>query len=165
MSSKKYIISDFPLFACNFTRIVNNNGGKYSFAEKIGSAYDSVRRWCNGKSLPGGPALLKMHEIYGVSIDWLLTGKSAKGAICPHCGDWPDDIRDLCADVKKILESDDEVVRTALQSNIAAFRQSIEKNKKLQTRPKDKIYPGKGVRDKPLESPADPAPAAKSGVG
>jgi len=45
------------------------------FARKVGVSYEAVRLWCEGKSLPNGAQLIKIREVLGVSIDWLLTGK------------------------------------------------------------------------------------------
>lgn len=136
-----------------------------AFSRVIDSNYHSIRNWNKGDNLPDGKTLLKIHDKCGVSIDWLLTGKPAKGLKCPFCGDWPDNIRDAAADVKEILESDDEIVRTALQSNLAAFRQSIEKNKKGPPGSTNKPKSGMRARGKPSGWQSGADPAAKSVAG
>ena len=162
---KKQAKFDYYMFAFNIKLIADRNGGMKALAKNLDVTYESVRRWCNGEYLPDGQTLLTVQEKYSVSIDWLLNGAKKSGLKCPFCGDWTEDIRTACADMKEILESDDEAVRTALRSNLAAFKQSIEKNKKLHSRPKDKQNPGKRARDKALGSHSDTVPAAKSAVG
>ena len=165
MSRKKINKVYVGAFRNNINYLIDKHGGPVAFSSKIDVSYQAVLNWSKGENLPDGGALLKMHEKYGVSIDWLLTGQSANGSACPHCGDWPDDIRDLCAAVKKILESNDAVVRTALRSNIAAFRESIEKNRRQQKGTKNKVKPDERARDKPMGRPAGTDRVARSAAG
>jgi len=141
MSRKKTNKSDYYLFSINISRIADENGGKYAFAEALGVVYDSVRRWCNGENLPDGQQLLSIRDKFGVSIDWLLTGADptpvkitgvAESASEYNedsmCG-WPQEIKDACRQLKQILLSNHPVIKPALQSNLAAFQYSVEKEK------------------------------------
>lgn len=121
---KKTEKSLYPIFARNFSAFVEENDGRYVFADMIEVTYDSVRRWCNGEGLPTGTQLLKISEIYKVSIDWLLTGKYSSGAM----QDWHPEIQEACRAVKKILESKDKTTALALKTNISAFEQSLTRH-------------------------------------
>lgn len=114
MSRKKTNKPDIFLFTNNINVLAIDNGGKYAFAEKLGVVYDSVRRWCNGDNLPDGNQLMLIHNKFGISIDWLLTGKEPRTAPnenlhtvsetqvgyeplskshCPFCGDMSDHVK------------------------------------------------------------------------
>ena len=106
--------------------LVDRNGGKYAFADMIGVSYEAVRQWCIGENLPDGKRLLAIHEKFGVSIDWLLTGQ-ARGSPPPDAmSGWPPAILEACRTVRTILDSDDAVTAEALLMNIKAFAQAIE---------------------------------------
>jgi len=44
------------------------------FAEKIGAGSSAVCAWENDESLPGSKYLEAIHQVFGVDINWLLTG-------------------------------------------------------------------------------------------
>jgi transcriptional regulator with XRE-family HTH domain len=46
-------------------------------ADKLGLSYQSVRKWKNGEQV-GLDNLLKIRDLTGSSIDWLLTGEGSK---------------------------------------------------------------------------------------
>jgi hypothetical protein len=94
------------------------NGGGYAFVDTLGNTCDSVRRRCDGEAVPEGKILLGIHEKYGVSIDWLLTGNDPAETFMDGL---PEDIRALCRGVREILESGDDVIAPALKSDIAAY--------------------------------------------
>lgn len=125
MSRKKCIKVVNPVFVHNISGLVKKTGGPYAFADKLSISYEAVRRWCNGTNLPDGSALLKIQEVFDVSLDWLLTGKNTK--LSDLLASWPEDVRDACLKAKEIIESKDPVITTVLISNIAAFHDAIKK--------------------------------------
>lgn len=53
------------------------------FAESLGISLSAVQSWEYQGNIPGGDALTKIHEIYGININWLLTGEGGEKAISP----------------------------------------------------------------------------------
>lgn len=45
-----------------------------SFAEQLGVSLGSISQVEQGKAMPGGDFLLKIHASFGVDVTWLLTG-------------------------------------------------------------------------------------------
>lgn len=45
------------------------------FASKIGVHKEMVGKYERGQNVPGGDVLTRMHDVFGVSLDWLLTGQ------------------------------------------------------------------------------------------
>lgn len=45
------------------------------FGAAIGTHTQTVSRYERGEIAPGVEVLIKMHDVYGVSLDWLLNGK------------------------------------------------------------------------------------------
>lgn len=41
-------------------------------AEKLGVSKTTISRWERGESIPTGEYLVKLHELFGCSIDYLL---------------------------------------------------------------------------------------------
>jgi transcriptional regulator with XRE-family HTH domain len=124
MSRKKTTIINNSPFVTNINILVDKAGGKYDFADKIGVSYDAVRQWCIGENLPDGKRLLSISEKFGVSLDWLLTGKDA-GA--KFMATWPEDIVRACRDLKELIESNDAAILPALQTGLVAFRESVRR--------------------------------------
>lgn len=151
MSRKKTHKSRFSVFAENILSVIDElcGGDKKEFAGKIMVHYDTVRRWCNGNNLPEGNDLLLIQNNYGISIDWLFTGKGNRYLETVHMAvnetpgeyafmsDWKEDTKNACRDVKEILESDDEVSAFALRSNIAAFRDSVRRKGDITSQKKE----------------------------
>lgn len=145
MSRKKTLknvnIIYYASFANNISSLVESNGGRKIFAETIGVKYETIRNWCNGTRFPEGYQLLSIRDKYGISIDALLTSSDPEliytpkvsesqaeyGACAESLDKWPDDIKNACRQVKKILQSDHPVIKPALLSNLAAFQYSVDK--------------------------------------
>ena len=49
--------------------------GTRAVARRIGCDATNVSRWRNKKSLPDAPSLLAVQREFGVSIDWVLSGR------------------------------------------------------------------------------------------
>ncbi|MFA5100527.1 MAG: hypothetical protein WC547_06575 [Candidatus Omnitrophota bacterium] len=74
--------------------------------------------------MPGGAQLILIQEKFGVSIDWLLTGKVPGAESHPCAG-----MEDHCVKMKKIITAEHPVITPAFLANLAAFEYSIEKEK------------------------------------
>ena len=135
MSRKISCVNENNLFVKNINKLVDNNGGRTAFAGQIGVNYDTVRSWCLGKYLPGGDYLIIIREKFGVSIDWLLTGKENHIVSEPATGynntSFYDCVlpKEICEQVKEIIESNHPVIKPALISNLAALQYGIRKEK------------------------------------
>lgn len=146
MSSKKTIITNNILFVNNINKIVNENGGSYVFADKIGVSYDAVRQWRIGENLPDGKRCLAIRNEFGISIDWLLAGSDPEPVkitlgineetppygtphhSCPVNCDG--NLREICRSVKYVIEDDGEFAE-ALKANIKAFKKSVELDRRV----------------------------------
>lgn len=174
MSRKKTTIINNNLFISNINMIVNENGGKYAFAETIGVSYDAVRQWCLGENFPDGRRLLSIHDKFAVSIDWLLTGTGEKQLIQgvaeakdayngnnDFMSGWPEDHRNDCLMLKEILDSGDKVAIAAIKSNLVAFHESIRKNSRIDKLEKDVQELKKAQASNPGTPDADAAAITK----
>jgi len=62
-------------------RVIAREGGrgkKQAFARKIGVKPQQLSRYLQGQ-IPDAPTLLAIAEVGQVSVDWLLTGREARG--------------------------------------------------------------------------------------
>jgi len=105
-----------------------------------------------------------------VSTDWLLTGQEKK-SVTVFTSDWPDDLKNLCLDLKEILETADEVSIAALKMNMAMIKGAVkDRNEKVALNKRIKVLE-KEVKDLKLrephgcaEAPGDYLPAADKKV-
>lgn len=51
------------------------------FAEKLGVSKGSISQIEQGKAMPGGEFLLRIHAAFGVDVTWLLTGMGSQPAV------------------------------------------------------------------------------------
>jgi transcriptional regulator with XRE-family HTH domain len=68
-------------FSERLTRLITQEGGraqKQAFARKIGVKPQQLSRYLKGQ-LPDAPTLVAIAEVGQVSVDWLLTGREARG--------------------------------------------------------------------------------------
>ena len=54
---------------------LKGNLSQKDFAEKIGAGSSAICAWENNESLPGSKYLEAIHRVFGVDINWLLTGE------------------------------------------------------------------------------------------
>lgn len=136
MSRKNTHKSEYSAFANNIKLLISRyeHGNKQEFAEACRCSYETVRRWCNGDNLPDGAQLLRINDIYSVSIDWLLIGVDPGEKLIQE---WSPETQEACRKVKTILESDDKTTAAALHMNISAFEQAIERYDENQGLKKD----------------------------
>lgn len=71
------------------------------FAARLGISNGGISQIENGKAMPGGDFLLKMHQELGVDINWLLTGVSSQ----------PQHIKQpkMSSDKQKLMDAFDEM--------------------------------------------------------
>lgn len=64
---------ELPMFKRRIKMLYAESGlGAYVFARHIGTTYDTFRRWCLGKRIPGAISLYNVCKACNVSADWLL---------------------------------------------------------------------------------------------
>lgn len=141
-----------PEITKRIKQAIAETGLKYpAFADKADLNYRSMMGYLMpGRCgfVPEWDQLVKIAAATGKSIDWLLTGLETAQArhvvaegnapynVADEC-DWPADVTDqqreeirrACKSVQKIYLSDHRVIKPALQSNLAAFEYSIDKEK------------------------------------
>lgn len=120
MSSKNTSNIEYKIFTSNIRQLVEKAGGKKELSAIIGVNYDTVRRWCLGEFLPSGNQLLTIKEKFGISIDWLLTGRE------PGLEDLPEEISKVMSDLKEILVNAPDVFVTSVLSNISAVKYAMQ---------------------------------------
>jgi transcriptional regulator with XRE-family HTH domain len=96
----------------------------------------------NGKRDPGAETLRKLITNTDISAHWLLTGEGPmmRGIQTIEEDDAPltklrsvkADVQALVSDLIDILESDDDVMKTAITENIRAFKISVDRKAKLE---------------------------------
>jgi hypothetical protein len=125
------------IFVNNIATIIHtmchDNSSKFNGI--IGSR-DAATRWKTPGYRPSLDILLTVTEKFDVTMDWLLTGteqyiSQIQGVAerqATYCAE-PVEVKIACRQLKAILLSDHPVIKPALQSNLAAFQYSIEKEK------------------------------------
>jgi transcriptional regulator with XRE-family HTH domain len=112
----------------NINKLVEREGGQQLFADKIGVDRSTVSRWCAGKTIPDLKQAIAISQNLNISLDSLLLGKEPGGDFM--CG-WDEESIEACKVLKEILESGDKMARAAILSNLDAFKDSIDKNKRI----------------------------------
>ena len=150
MSRKKLIKTEYEIFVRNINTLVDYAGNRTLFADAIRVSYDTVRSWCIGEFLPGGAQLLAIKQTFNVSIDWLLNGSEPRPVLTdvspgisenrPEYGsekelmsDWSEDTREACLALKEIMTSGDHLLKSAILSNLAAFKLSVHQKEEIRT--------------------------------
>jgi len=140
------MIFNKKIFLNNINTLINDkcNGVARAFNEHIGQR-DAVTRWKKNDIKPNFDAIIKICEVFDCSFDWLLTGKDHRSDTYPtapdhskseingkpnFCGDdWSDEEIKYCRQLKRILDSDNEIIKSAIRSNLDAFEYSVIKEK------------------------------------
>ena len=66
-------------FAARFTDLIKAaNMTQTETAKMLGVSHASVNFWMNGRNDPKGKELYGISKLFGVSVDWLLTGEESK---------------------------------------------------------------------------------------
>lgn len=56
-----------------------------AFAEALGVSLGSVSQIEQGKAMPSGDFLFKIHTVFGTDVNWLFTGMNSAGVATPAC--------------------------------------------------------------------------------
>ena len=111
------------------------NGKHTLFAKKADIPVTTFQSYVNGK-LPKPEYLLRISEVYNISIDWLLTGKGdmlledKKGSLYNKVEDEDPEVADLLSRTMEILRSDTDY-SFSLAANIRSFHHAIRMEKEV----------------------------------
>ena len=129
---------DKIIFLKNIDMLVSEecNGVAKTFNRRIKDR-DAVTKWKTTEKRPAVSALLKICEEFGVTLDWLLTGKGPKyrSESPEHCPSGcpvqcDENMQDLCKEVKEVIESKTHW-GSSLEANIHSFKAGLDNDKKL----------------------------------
>jgi transcriptional regulator with XRE-family HTH domain len=114
------------------------------FSSRIGITQTHLSQVETGVASPGPGLIARIADTFKVNSEWLRTGKGSmfRGDIeatptvneshAPYnVSPFPPHIQELLAAAAEILLSDDEIIKTALKTNIVAFRHAISCDKDI----------------------------------
>lgn len=158
---------DLDFFSKKITEIIDTDGRDIKvIVEEWGVSYEAVRLWMKGTRLPDGGQLLNLKRKLKCSIDSLLTGENKE--FDESTAGQSEELKNLCLDLKEILETADEVSIAALKMNMAMIKGAVkDRNEKVALNKRIKVLE-KEVKDlkqrEPhgcAEAPGDYLPAAE----
>lgn len=107
---------DIKGYAARFARIISFTGlTQTEFAKAIGVSGAFVSDAVNGLKKPGGEILVRINRVFGVSIDWLLTGHGTMSGYQTIDGDLFRDIRLYIGIVKAAIIKKQPVAHQVLE--------------------------------------------------
>ena len=128
-------------------KIIRGSLSQKEFTQKIDPKKKASSEWESGKAMPGAKSLEAIHRVFGVDINWLLTGegepyinkdRNVVGVhqVAEHAADYAgghgsDPFADAVSGLKEIFDSRDPILIPALEANIRAFRISARREKQL----------------------------------
>lgn len=135
-----------------FEQLLQRNGiSAYRVAKEAGVTQTALSNWKNGRNTPSAPTLQKIADYFGVSIDYLMTGKEDFVEKEPQLK--PKDERDI----KNILDNTEQLLKQdglmfdgqpasqeAIDSILSAMQIGMEIAKKKN---KEKYTPKKYKKD------------------
>ena len=98
-------------------------------ARALGVSPQSINNWRRRGTIPWGK-ICTFAQIHNLSYDWLLTG--SESVKYGNYGNLSVEIKDACLLLIEILQSGDEIVKSALINILHAFIDPINKNNVLQ---------------------------------
>jgi transcriptional regulator with XRE-family HTH domain len=125
------------------------------FAQRIDPAKKSSYDWESGKAMPGASTLEKIHRVFGININWLLTGEGDPflnqdnpanikdpGMVNPliaatslpgsrHMPGATDPFMDAISGLREIYDSGNASLIQAIEINIRVIRQQAHREKIL----------------------------------
>ncbi len=129
--------------------------GKWAELIKVKKSLISNVHGKNKKQNPPLPYIIAVAQFTGKPIEWYLYGSpqtthtvAESGAGYNEnfmCG-WTEEQKEACRILKEILDSGDKIAIAAILSNLAAFRESIRKNSRIDKLEKDVRELKKGRR-------------------
>lgn len=135
-----------------FEQLLQRNGiSAYRVAKEAGVTQTALSNWKNGRNTPSAPTLQKIADYFGISIDYLMTGKEDSVEKEPQLK--PKDERDI----KNILDNTEQLLKQdglmfdgqpasqeAIDSILSAMQIGMEMAKKKN---KEKYTPKKYKKD------------------
>lgn len=95
------------------------NWSQDQLAEKVGVGRQYISRYENGKISPNAENLQKIAEVFGVSVDYLLSNEVKSLA---NVGIKDKTLLNLFAEVEKMDESDQLTIRNLLEAMVMKYK-------------------------------------------
>lgn len=135
-----------------FEQLLQRNGiSAYRVAKEAGVTQTALSNWKNGRNTPSAPTLQKIADYFGVSIDYLMTGKEDFVEKEPQLKPKDErDIKNILANTEQLLKQDglmfdgQPASQEAIDSILSAMQIGMEMAKKKN---KEKYTPKKYKKD------------------
>lgn len=134
-----------------FEQLLQKHGiSAYKVAKEAGVTQTALSNWKNGRNTPSATTLQKIAEYFGVTVDYLMTGKEdteKKSKLKPKD---QKDIKEILASTEQLLKQDglmfdgDPASPEAIESILSAMQIGMEMAKKKN---KEKYTPKKYKKD------------------
>lgn len=122
----------------------------YKVAKEAGVTQTALSNWKNGRNTPSAPTLQKIAEYFGVTVDYLMTGKEDSKKESQLKPKDQKDIKEILANTEQLLKQDglmfdgDPASPEAIESILSAMQIGMEMAKKKN---KEKYTPKKYKKD------------------
>lgn len=122
----------------------------YKVAKEAGVTQTALSNWKNGRNTPSVPTLQKIAEYFGVTVDYLMTGKEETEKEPKLKPKDEKDIKEILANTEQLLKQDglmfdgDPASPEAIESILSAMQIGMEMAKKKN---KEKYTPKKYKKD------------------
>ena len=122
----------------------------YKVAKEAGVTQTALSNWKNGRNTPSAPTLQKIAEYFGVTVDYLMTGKEDSEKEPKLKPKDQKDIKEILANTEQLLKQDglmfegEPASPEASESILSAMQNGMEKAKKKN---KEKYTPKKYKKD------------------
>ena len=134
-----------------FEQLLQRNGiSAYRVAKEAGVTQTALSNWKNGRNTPSAPTLQKIADYFGVSIDYLMTGKETEEKESKLKPKDERDIKNILANTEQLLKQDglmfdgQPASKEAIDSILSAMQIGMEMAKKKN---KEKYTPKKYKKD------------------
>lgn len=134
-----------------FEQLLQRNGiSAYRVAKEAGVTQTALSNWKNGRNTPSAPTLQKIADYFGVSIDYLMTGKETEEKESKLKPKDERDIKNILANTEQLLKQDglmfdgQPASQEAIDSILSAMQIGMEMAKKKN---KEKYTPKKYKKD------------------
>ena len=94
-----------------------NNASAYKISKETGISDRLIGYWRNGDKLPGAENLLTIANYFGISVDYLLTGRDNETALS-------DDEKNLLDNYRQLSDQGKDAVRLTLFMAKETFKKS-----------------------------------------
>lgn len=134
-----------------FEQLLQKNGiSAYKVSKEAGVTQTALSNWKNGRNTPSAQTLQKIADYFGVSIDYLMTGKELKDKEPKLKPRDEKDIKNILENTEQLLEQDglmfdgQPASQEAIGSILSAMQIGMEMAKKKN---KEKYTPKKYKKD------------------